>query len=186
VAAELSAVSGVPGRYATALFDLAQEQKAAPAIAADLDQIASMLDQSEDFMRLVRSPVFSAEDQIGALDAVCEKAGIGGLTLNFLKLVASNRRLFALPGMISAFRALLAQSKGEVQAEVTSADKLAPKHVTALKAALKASMGREVQLSEKVDQSILGGLIVKVGSRMMDNSLKTKLQNLRLAMKGTA
>jgi F-type H+-transporting ATPase subunit delta len=176
----------VPGRYATALFDLAQEQKAAPAIAADLDQIASMLDQSEDFMRLVRSPVFSAEDQIGALDAVCEKAGIGGLTLNFLKLVASNRRLFALPGMISAFRALLAQSKGEVQAEVTSADKLAPKHVTALKAALKASMGREVQLSEKVDQSILGGLIVKVGSRMMDNSLKTKLQNLRLAMKGTA
>jgi F-type H+-transporting ATPase subunit delta len=186
VAAEVSAVSGVPGRYATALFELAQEEKATAAVGADLDTISAMLDDSADLVRLVRSPVFSAEDQIGALEAICEKAGIGGLSLNFLKLVASNRRLFALPGMIAAYRVLLAQAKGEVQAEVTSAEKLAPKHVTALKAALKASIGRDVQLAEKVDQSILGGLIVKVGSRMMDNSLKTKLQNLRLAMKGTA
>jgi F-type H+-transporting ATPase subunit delta len=176
----------VPGRYATALFELAEESKAIDKVGADLDAMARMLDTSPDLMRLVRSPVFSAEDQIAALEAICGQAGIGGLALNFVKLVASNRRLFALPGMIGAYRSLVAQAKGEIEAVVTSADKLAPKHVTALKAALKASMGRDVQLAEKVDHSILGGLIVKVGSRMMDNSLKTKLQNLKIAMKGTA
>jgi F-type H+-transporting ATPase subunit delta len=186
VAAEQAAVTGVPGRYATALFELAEETKSVDRVGDDLAAVSRMLDESSDFMRLVRSPVFSAEDQIGALEAICRQAGIGGVTLNFLKLVASNRRLFALPGMIAAFRTLVARSKGEVAAEVTSAEKLAPKHVTALKAALKTSMGRDVQLAEKVDASILGGLVVKVGSRMMDNSLKTKLQNLKIAMKGTA
>lgn len=178
-------VSGVPGRYATALFELAREDQAVDQVGADLANFQALLDESEDLSRLVRSPVFSAEDQISALQAICEKAGIKSLALNFIKLAAQNRRLFVLSDMIKAYRALVAQSKGEISAEVISADTLSPKHLDDLKAAIKASVGRDVQLSTRVDSSILGGLIVKVGSRMVDNSLKTKLQNLKIAMKGT-
>nr|WP_210346083.1 F0F1 ATP synthase subunit delta [Aestuariivirga sp. YIM B02566] len=178
-------VSGVPGRYATALFELAREDQAVDQVGADLSNFQALLDESEDLSRLVRSPVFSAEDQISALQAICEKAGIKSLALNFIKLAAQNRRLFVLSDMIKAYRALVAQSKGEISAEVISADTLSPKHLDDLKAAIKASVGRDVQLSTRVDSSILGGLIVKVGSRMVDNSLKTKLQNLKIAMKGT-
>lgn len=177
-------VSGVPGRYATALFELAQEAKSVDQVGADLANFQALLDESDDLKRLVRSPVFSAEDQISALEALCTKAGITSLALNFIKLVAQNRRLFVLPDMIKAFQTLVAQAKGEISAEVTSADKLSAKHLADLKAAIKASVGRDVQLSTRVDPSILGGLIVKVGSRMVDNSLKTKLQNLKTAMKG--
>jgi len=134
----------------------------------------------------VRSPVFSAEDQVAALEAICAKAGITGLALNFIRLVTQNRRLFFISDMIKAYGTLVATAKGEVQAEVTSAEKLSDKHVNELKAALKATIGQDVQLSTRVDSSVLGGLIVKVGSRMIDNSLKTKLQNLKIAMKGTA
>lgn len=153
-------------------------------IGAQLATLQELLDESPDLTRLVRSPVFSAEDQIAALEAIGERAGISGLALNFIKLVTQNRRLFAISDMIRAYRALVAQSKGEIQAEVTSAEPLNDNHVGDLKAALKASMGRDVQLSTRIDPAILGGLIVKVGSRMVDNSLKTKLQNLRIAMKG--
>ncbi len=177
-------VSGVPGRYATALFELAQEANAVDAIGADLATFQALMDESDDLKRLVRSPVFSAEDQISALEALCAQAGIKSLALNFIKLAAQNRRLFVLSDMIKAYRALVAQSKGEISAEVISADTLSPKHLDDLKAAIKASVGRDVQLSTRVDSSILGGLIVKVGSRMVDNSLKTKLQNLKIAMKG--
>ena len=144
-----------------------------------------MLKSSADLQRLLKSPVFSAEAQMQALEALCDKANLAGLALNFIKLVARNRRLPALSDAITAFNALVAESKGEIAAEVTSAEKLSDKHTKDLKAALKSSMGRDVQLSAKVDSSILGGLIVKVGSKMMDNSLKTKLQNLKVAMKGT-
>ena len=144
-----------------------------------------MLAGSTDLQRLVRSPVFSGEDQLLALEAICAKAGVNGLALNFIKLVAKNRRLPALSDAITAFNALVAVSKGEVAAEVTSAEKLSDKHIKDVKAALKSSIGRDVQLTTKIDSSILGGLIVKVGSKMMDNSLKTKLQNLKIAMKGT-
>jgi F-type H+-transporting ATPase subunit delta len=178
-------VSGVPGRYATALFELAREDQTVDQVGADLANFQALLDESEDLGRLVRSPVFSAEDQISALQAICEKAGIKSLALNFIKLAAQNRRLFVLSDMIKAYRTLVAQSKGEISAEVISADTLSPKHLDDLKAAIKASVGRDVQLSTRVDSSILGGLIVKVGSRMVDNSLKTKLQNLKIAMKGT-
>lgn len=178
-------VSGVPGRYATALFELAREDQAVDQVGADLAKFQALLDESEDLSRLVRSPVFSAEDQVSALQAICEKAGIKSLALNFIKLAAQNRRLFVLSDMIKAYRTLVAQSKGEISAEVISADTLSPKHLDDLKAAIKASVGRDVHLSTRVDSSILGGLIVKVGSRMVDNSLKTKLQNLKIAMKGT-
>jgi F-type H+-transporting ATPase subunit delta len=130
--------------------------------------------------------VFSSEDQVSALGAVAGQLGITGTTLNFLQLVAKNRRLSALPDMIKAYATLLAASKGEVAGEVTSAEPLSAAQLDDLKAALKSALGRDVLLSTRVDSSLLGGLIVKVGSRMMDNSLKTKLQTLKIAMKGTA
>ena len=179
-------VSGVPGRYATALFELAQEEHVIESVAADLSRCQKLLDESEDLRRLVRSPVFSAEDQLAALDAILARAEIGGLAANFIRLVTRNRRLFAIADMIKAYRVLVAQSKGEVAAEVTSAEPLADAHLEELKAAIKASIGRDVDLALKIEPAILGGLIVKVGSRMVDNSLRTKLQNLRIAMKGIA
>jgi len=178
-------VSGVPGRYATALFELAQESKSVDKVGADLSHFQKLLDESPDLKRLVRSPVFSAKDQISALVAVAKGAGIDGTALNFLKLVAQNRRLFAIEGMIKAFRALVAAQKGEVQAEVVSAEPLSDKHIADLKAALKAKIGQDVQLQTRTDPDILGGLVVKLGSRMIDTSLRTKLQNLKIAMKGT-
>jgi F-type H+-transporting ATPase subunit delta len=186
VTAADQSVSGVAGRYASALFELAAEANATDKVGADLTSFQALLDASEDLVRLVRSPVFAADDQIAALEAICEKAGIDGLALNFIKLVTRNRRLFYLADMIRAYGALLAEARGEVPAEVTSADELSARHIAELKDTLRASIGRDVQLSTRVDPSILGGLIVKVGSRMMDNSLKTKLQNLKIAMKGTA
>jgi F-type H+-transporting ATPase subunit delta len=186
VAATGDIVSGVPGRYATALFELAQEEHVIESVAADLSRFQKLLDESEDLRRLVRSPVFSAEDQLAALDAILARAEIGGLAANFIRLVTRNRRLFAIADMIKAYRVLVAQSKGEVAAEVTSAEPLADAHLEELKAAIKASIGRDVDLALKIEPAILGGLIVKVGSRMVDNSLRTKLQNLRIAMKGIA
>jgi F-type H+-transporting ATPase subunit delta len=184
VAATGDTVSGVPGRYAGALFELAEESHAVDAIGTDLSRFQALLSESEDLRRLVRSPVFSAEDQTAALDAVCARAGISGLALNFIRLVTRNRRLFAIADMIKAYRTLVAQARGEVAAEVTSAEPLGKKHLDELKAAIKSTIGRDVDLALKVDPAIIGGLIVKVGSRMVDNSLKTKLQNLRIAMKG--
>ncbi len=177
-------VSGMPGRYATALFELASEARSVDAVAGHLDRFQALLDGSDDLRRLVRSPVFGAEEQLSAIDAILAKARISGLAANFIRLAASNRRLFAVSDMISAYRALVADARGEVTAEVTSAEKLTAAQMTKLKNALKASVGRDVQLATKIDPSILGGLIVKVGSRMVDNSLRTKLQNLKVSMKG--
>ena len=179
------AVSGVAGRYANALFDLATEDKSVAKTGDALQSFLAMVDGSEDLRRLMGSPVFKIADQMSAIDALASKAKISGLALNFLKLMGKNRRLAAVPGAIAGFQALVAKSRGEITAEVTSAEKLSAKQLTDLKAALKASMGSDVVLAAKVDPSLLGGLIVKVGSRMMDNSLKTKLQNLKVAMKGS-
>jgi F-type H+-transporting ATPase subunit delta len=171
------------GRYATALFELAREANAVEAVQAELDRFDALVAESADLTRLVRSPVFSAEEQMRALSAVLERAGIGGLAANFLKLAASNRRLFAVRDMIKAFRALVAQHKGEATAEVTVAEALKDAHVNALRAALKSVTGKDVDLDVKVDPAILGGLVVKLGSRMIDSSLRTKLNAIRHAMK---
>jgi len=184
VATTDQAVSGVSGRYARALFDLAQESKAVAEVGKALQSFQALIDESSDLQRLLRSPVFKAEDQLAAVEALAAKAGIGGLTLNFLRVMGRNRRLAAVPGAIAAFATLVAQSKGETTAEVTSAEKLTAKQIADLKAALKGATGSDVALATKVDPSILGGLIVKVGSRMMDNSLATKLNSLKVAMKG--
>lgn len=186
MAATQQTVSGVSGRYASALFDLATEAKAVDKVGADLATFRAAMEASDDLRRLIRSPVYSADDQIAAIDAIADAAGIAGTALNFIRLAARNRRLSALPDMIRAYTSLVAASKGEVEAEVVSAEPLSDKHVKELKAALKAALGRDTQLALKVDPAILGGLVVKVGSRMMDNSLRTKLQNLKIAMKGTA
>ncbi len=183
VATEDQMMASVPGRYASALFELAQEQSQLQPVENDLNRIQAMLDESPDLLRMVRSPVFSADDQTKALDALLSKAGIGGLTLNFVKLIVRNRRLFAILDMIKAFRTLAAGARGEVQADVASATALNDSQLQALKETLKASIGKDVQINASVDPSLLGGLVVKVGSRMIDSSLRTKLSTLKLRMK---
>ncbi|ABS63082.1 ATP synthase F1, delta subunit [Parvibaculum lavamentivorans DS-1] len=176
-------VSGVAGRYATALFELADAEGALDAVAGDLERISAMLNESSDLVRLVRSPIFSAEDQTKAFGAVLEKAGISGLVKNFIGLVIRNRRLFGLSDMIGAYTTLLARKRGEMTADVVSAHPLQAAQVESLKAALKSATGRDVRINTKVDASLLGGLIVTVGSRMVDSSLRTKLNSLKIAMK---
>jgi F-type H+-transporting ATPase subunit delta len=183
VAAEDPSVSGVSGRYATALFELARDEKSIDAVSADLDKFDAMLSESADLKRLVRSPVFAADAQSKALSAVLDKAGITGIASNFLKVLTSNRRLFAVADVIRAFRALVAKFKGEASAEVTVAEPLSDKNLDALKTALKAVSGKDVTLNVKVDPSIIGGLVVKLGSRMVDSSLRTKLNSIKHAMK---
>ncbi len=165
------------------MFELALEGNAIDSVKSDLDRFESLMGESPDLLRLVRSPVFTAEQQTRALAAVLDPAGIGGLAAKFLKMVASNRRLFAVRDMIKAFRTLVARHKGEVTAEVTVADKLSPKRLADIKAALNAVTGKDVQVDVRVDPGIIGGLVVKLGSRMVDSSLRTRLNALKHAMK---
>lgn len=183
VADTTSLESGVAERYANALFELALESDALETVDAELKRFSALVDESDDLRRLVRSPVFAADEQYRAIAAVLDAAGIGGLTSNLVKVAAQNRRLFAVPDVIAAYGRFLARHRGEVSAVVTSAEPLSEAHLVALKAAIKASMGKDVALDARVDASLIGGLVVKVGSRMIDGSLKTKLNSLKLAMK---
>jgi F-type H+-transporting ATPase subunit delta len=183
VAGENPTVSGVAGRYATALFELARDEKSIDAVKADLDQFDALLNDSADLARLVRSPVFTADDQLKALSAVLDKSGIGGTAAKFLKVLTANRRLFVVRDVIKAFRILVARFKGEVTADVTVAEPLSDKNLDALKGALKTVTGQDVALNVNVDPAIIGGLVVKVGSRMVDSSLRTKLNSIKNAMK---
>jgi F-type H+-transporting ATPase subunit delta len=171
------------GRYATALFELALEQKSIDAVKRDLDRFDAMLADSDDLRRLVRSPVFSVEEQGKALSAILQRAGIGGIAANFLSLVTRNRRLFAVAQMIKAYRVLVARHKGEMSAQVTVAEALSDANLAALKDALKAVTKQDVQVDMNVDPAIIGGLVVRVGSRMVDSSLRTKLNAIKFAMK---
>jgi F-type H+-transporting ATPase subunit delta len=182
VATDDTIVEGMAGRYASALFDLAKEASQIKEVEAELTKFKALLDESEDLRRMVRSPVISSEEQARAMDAIMARAGIGGLAGNFLKLLSSNRRLFAVGDMIKGFRSLAAKERGEVTAEVASAVVLSDAQVQELKTALKATIGKDVTLATRVDPSLLGGLVVKVGSRMIDSSLKTKLQNLKVSL----
>lgn len=183
MASEQPIVGGMAGRYATALFELALEDKVLDKVRADLDRFDQLIAESDDLKRLVRSPVFSADQQVKALTSILQKAGIDGIAGNFIKLVASNRRLFALPQIIRAFRALVAKHKGEVSASVTVAEQLSDAHLKSLKDALNAVTGKDVDLRVDVDPAIIGGLVVKLGSRMVDTSLRTKLNSIKTAMK---
>ena len=184
MSADVARVGDVAARYASALYELADENGVIDAVAGDLSDLQTMIDDSEDFGRFIKSPVLSRSDQSKGIAAIAEKAQLAPVTVNFLGLVASNRRLFALSGMIAGFSAILADRRGQATAHVTSAVPLSETQTSSLVDALKKSIGRNVDVAAKVDPSILGGLIVKVGSRMVDSSLKSKLQRLKLAMKG--
>jgi F-type H+-transporting ATPase subunit delta len=176
-------VSGVAGRYALALFELARDENALDIVTTGLDSFEALLRESPDLQRLVRSPVYSAEEQLRAIGAVLDRAGITGLTANFIRLVATRRRLFALPGMVAAYRKLVARSKGVVSAEVRLAEEPSARVMDEIKTALRAMTSSEVDLTVKIDPALIGGLVVQVGSRMVDASLRTKLNSIRIAMK---
>lgn len=184
MATEDPIMASVAGRYASALFELASEQRQVAEVEAALDRFQAMLNDSADLRRLVVSPAFSADDQTKAIKAVVEKAGIGGLAANFLQLIARNRRLFAVPDMIKSYRALSARARGEIEAEVISAFPLEAAQFTALEDQLRASLGgKQVKMNTRVDPTLLGGLVVKMGSRMVDSSLRTKLASLKTRLK---
>lgn len=178
-----SMVSGVAGRYARSLFELSQDAGTTSATENDLGRFEAMLEGSEDLQRLIKSPVFSSDEQLKALSAVLDSAAIGGLVGNFLRVVAQNRRLFAVPQMIRAFREIAADARGEATAEVTAAHALSADQERALEATLKEVVGKDVTVKVTVDPSLLGGLVVRVGSRQIDTSLKTKLNSLKFALK---
>lgn len=178
-----SSFSGITARYASALFELALAEKKLGPVEKDLNRFDKLLSGSADLQRLVNSPVFTADDQLKAITAILTKAKITGLVGNFVKTVASNGRLFAMSGMLSAFQSLVAEHKGEASADVTVAKALTPAQTKELKAALKASVGKDVAINATIDPSILGGMIVKVGSRQIDTSLRTKLSSLKLSLK---
>jgi F-type H+-transporting ATPase subunit delta len=172
------------GRYAVALFEVARSEDALARVERELEQFAAMLHASPDLQRLVKSPVIAAGEQIKGVGALLARAGIGGTTANFLSLLARNRRLFAVADMIARFRALVAAERGEISAEVTTAHALGAEQMRLLKETLGTAFAREVSVKARVDQNLLGGMVVRVGSKMIDSSLRTKLNNLKVAMKG--
>ncbi|WAJ26955.1 F0F1 ATP synthase subunit delta [Antarcticirhabdus aurantiaca] len=178
-----SPVSGVADRYAQSLFELARDEGSVDAVEGELDAFGRLIEESADFRRLVESPAFSSDDQLRAIDAIVKAANPGPLTGNFLRVVAANRRLFVLPSMIVRFRQLASAFRGEAEAEVTSAQALTDSQRAELKAALGSYTGKSVNMRERVDPAILGGLVVKIGSRQIDTSLRTKLSSLKIALK---
>jgi F-type H+-transporting ATPase subunit delta len=179
-----SATSGVTGRYASALFELADSAKSFDQVAQDLATFRRMLDESADLRRLIASPVVNRELQVKALMAVLDAAGISGLVRNFIGAVAQNRRARDLPAMALAYLTELARRRGETTATVTTAVALSEAQQQQLAEALRGTLGGKVSLDTRVDPDILGGLVVKVGSRLFDSSIRSKLQRLQLAMKG--
>jgi F-type H+-transporting ATPase subunit delta len=176
-------LSGVATRYASALFELARDARSIDGVAGDLARFNGLIEGSDDLQRVIRSPVFTTEEQSAAIGALLDKAGISGLAGNFIRLVAAKRRLFVLPDMIRAFGDLVASSKGIVRAQVTLAEGPSDKVIEDIKAALRDVAKAEIALDIKIDPSLIGGLIVKMGSRMVDASVRTKLNSIRLAMK---
>lgn len=184
VATDEPMMASVAGRYASALFELATDEGKVAEVEADLAKFQALCEESSDLVSLIRSPVIASDDQEKALSAILSKAGVGELTINFFKLLAKNRRLFAAADIARDFQALAARARGEMRAEVTAAAPLSDAHVADLKAALKMTVGKNVTLIQKVDPALLGGLVVKIGSRMVDSSLKTKLESMKFALKG--
>jgi F-type H+-transporting ATPase subunit delta len=184
VSSENIGTADLAGRYATALFELAEADNQLDAVAKDLADLRAMIDESDDLKRLIRSPVISRQDQGRVMSALIEKAGMSDLVRRFVGLAAQNRRLFVLRGMINSFLAALAARRGETTAEVASAQALSDKQKQDLEAVLRQAVGNRVTIDAQVDPTLLGGMVVKVGSRMVDSSLKTKLQQLKLAMMG--
>ena len=186
MSSETAGVSGLASRYAIALFELADEQKSLDLVAADLDGLQAMIDESADLRRMIRSPILSCDEQTKAISAIGVSAGFSDLAVKFLGLLVKNRRLFMLSAIIGAFREMLATHYGEVTAEVISAKALNDTQITSIRKALEAAVGNDVTIRAKLEPDLLGGLVVRLGSRMMDNSLRSQLERLKIAMKGTA
>ena len=176
--------ASLSGRYATALFELAAETRTIDAVEADLAKVRAAIDQSDDFKALTTSPVVAREAAAKAVLSTADELGVTGTTRNFLGVLADNRRLGELPAIIRAFRLLAARHRGEVTAEVTSAHPLGDDQVEALKQSLRQRVGRDVNVELSVDPQLLGGLIVRIGSQMIDSSIRTRLNALASAMKG--
>ena len=183
VSATASITAGASGRYAIALFEIAREANKLAAVESDLDSLQAALDESAELRDVISSPLLSREEQGKAMRALTDKMGLGAEVANTVALMAENRRLNTLPEMIAQVKALAADDRGEVSAEVTAAKALTDKQSTALAAALKKSVGKDVNVNVTVDKDLIGGLIVKVGSAMVDSSLRSKLNNLQNAMK---
>lgn len=177
-------VSGISGRYAIALFELAVEGKALPVVEADLAGVKALLADSTDMHAFVTSPIYSREDQFKGINAVASASKFSPLMVQFLGVLAANRRLASLSSIIRAFELLLADHRGEVSASVKSASALTKTQMTALQKSLKAAIGSDVAIDAEIDENLLGGLKIQIGSQMIDSSLKTKLDNLAIAMKG--
>ena len=176
--------ASLSGRYATALFELARDEKKIEAVEASLNKVRAALDQSEDFRTLTTSPVLSRADAEKGVQAAAGTLGLDEITVRFLGVLAKNRRLSQLPMVIRNVRTLAARHRGETTAEVTSAHPLNDDQVAQLKSQLKARVGRDVSVELNVDPSILGGLVVRIGSQMIDSSIRTRLNSLAHAMKG--
>ena len=177
--------AGIAERYATAILELAQEERAVDTVERDLTALGSMLSSSAELGRFVRSPIFSRTDHAKGMKALLAKAGASALTTRFVQTLAAKRRLFLLAEVIKAFRKELARIRGEVDAEVIAARPLSDDQLNELKATIRSKIGREPRLESRIDPSLLGGLVVKVGSRMIDSSLRSKLDGIRHAMRGT-
>ncbi len=175
--------SGIAARYATAVFELAKEEKSVAKIESDLDALEAALNDSEDFRDLIASPVYSRDAQGKAIIALAKKMGLTTIMTNVLALMAQKRRLFVLPQLVGALRAQIAEDKGEVTADVVSAKALTKTQTDKLAKTLKERVGKDVKINATVDESLIGGLIVKVGSKMIDTSIASKLNSLQNAMK---
>ena len=184
MSSDITGATGLPGRYATALFELADEEKQLDEVSSELQSIGVMIEDSVDLQRLIRSPVITRENQLRAITSIMEAVGARQLIRSFIGVVTKNRRLFVLPAMIKGYQALLAERRGEATAELFTASPLTDEQLGAIKDTLKNALGTRVSIESKIDESLLGGLVLKIGSRMIDTSLKTKLSQLRLAMKG--
>jgi F-type H+-transporting ATPase subunit delta len=183
ILADVSKASEVGERYAQALFDLAKDEGQIPAVEADLKAFKGLYAESKDLRTLIGSPVFAAEDKAKGLNAVAERAEFGQLTRKFIGFVAGQRRVAALPSIITSFEALSAAHRGVVAAQVTTAIALTPEQAKGLQSALRQALGKDPEIETRVDPSILGGLKVRVGSRLYDASLKSKLDSLKFALK---
>ncbi|KQI73418.1 ATP synthase F0F1 subunit delta [Loktanella sp. 5RATIMAR09] len=175
--------TGIATRYATAVFDLAKDGKAIKALESDVASLEAAMAESADLRTLLTSPLYSREQQSGAIAAIAKKMKLSDTTSNVLALLASKRRLFVLPQLIVVLQDMLAEERGEVTAEVTTAKALTKAQAEKLAKTLKAQVGKSITIKETVDESIIGGLIVKVGSKMIDTSIASKLNALQSKMK---
>jgi F-type H+-transporting ATPase subunit delta len=184
VATDTSGLSGLAARYAAAVYDIAETAGTLDAVADDLRAVRRMIEESDDLRRLIASPVVDRAGQAKAMRALLERSGANELTLRFIGVVSDNRRLFVLPAIIDAYLRRLAERRGEVVAHVISAKALSPAQVEKVTESLRRSLGSKVMVDLKVDPELIGGLVVRVGSKLIDDSLRTKLMRLQLAMKG--